>query len=1731
MGRETVLVTFLPILLFFLKLPCPSSGAQQFCNMTIFTNMQRNGSCANADILLSEGFKLATLVLPPPGQPCVFEKIFVANTIQCCPGYTGTDCTIQVNDAFQYCYESSVCEGPKVFWSNEQRISLGDCCGQRSNGSWGGDIETCIACNFQNFKTLNRTLQIDPSCRLTGTQFMKTFDGNFFPLQSDVCTYNLLEYGKEWIITLTILNCQSKLSCRKSLTIKFEEKILIAEGFTVSLNGYAMDFLKGEVKDDVFVYKHNEYMAIEISTIPIKILMDEKLFIQITPNEILLGDLKLKGLCGDYDKNPSNDFKRPDGVYLKDFEEFVEAYITPPYKCLTNKFSSEMDSRFPEANSICLLASLFDKCPLLITNPMLKYHCYNSVRAAGTKEESYQAACTAMAEISFECLSFGSPVPNWRLNTPCRQECLFGMVYSDCAPPCPKTCASVLGKEISACNFFCTPGCHCPENKIYENGKCIDLQDCPCEYEGKKFPAKSQVKMECNLCMCYKGKWTCEERKCPSTCTILGRNTIVTFDKLTYTLEPVACAYTLVQTKARNNILKVSLEFTSCMKPFLSIFNCSVSLRIDIQDITAKITQHGLYINGDYNPKLNYMGKIISIMKASSLFYVIDGPDFNIMYNPGEEIYMKFQSSFRKKVQGLCGNFDSNINNEFVGLNGLSLHKTKFTQEFLASSCFADQREDIEIEPCSVYVDNLVTAKQYCSYLQESPVFLQCRDTVAIKPYYDLCMRDICASEVFSSKGFCTAMQSYTKECADNKIIVDWRSNRTLNNLCVVKCPSGSGQKYTYCGSSCQSSCNDLSKEGMQCEEGCIFGCRCPNGTLLDNRRNCVAIDKCTCFNKFEQKHYKAGEVIHRRQLDCTCIRGKWKCVPTLEEVICPRNQIWITNATGCQETCSTLSKPEECMVFENEFEGCRCPKYLVLSPNGTCVPPEDCPCQYGDTWMIARSKLKIGCSDLTCTNGVWKDERKTDSCPATCWASGEPHHSTFDGIHYSFHGNCEYVMSESTDGTFSITTKNVKCGYPAVTCTKDIIVHIFGNTINFVQGNTPTINGQEISDRGFTSAGTRVYIHLTEKWMGKVQGLCGNFDQDSTNDFISRSNSFEHVASAFAHSWRLYDCPLIPQDKPEYTMHPCDFFPSRRHWAMESCAPIKYGGTFALCRNNLPDNVVEMYYDDCIYDACGRCSGSGIVVKWRNNNRCAVMCEEPKVYRECGPANPRTCKDLWIAHEENSTYCTEGCHCPLGQVEDGGKCIPEESCPCLYEGKLYPSGTKIFVASCKNCTCKSGNMTCDTCKCHEDEFQCEDGHCINKTKICDGNMDCFSGSDEHDCVIPSYSTVVSTLEVSTNVQKPATRLVFTISTITQRPTYATGLCDQLEAMNDESFIPDTAISLQPSVGNPGDIRPDFGWRTNTNDTRIITLDIGPNLDVGGSIRLVRHENVKSYTVFISHPSAKRQIQESTPDRPVAIPQHNGQTTVQIELSPIDPTQDMLVSLSAKLCKHPISTTTAPVTSATASTLPTTRPRLCDLSESMNDESFMPDTAISLNPPVGNPGDIRPDVGWITNSKRERFITLDIGPNLDAGAIIRLIQHVNVKTYTILLSSPIANNTFKTSSPDKMVNIPQGNGQTTVTIVLRPLKPNEDMLVTVSAKLCKQPISTVMPTVTSPLPSSVQRTSPRILNSHINKYLFVAHFSLYITSNVYLVCIKNIEYKSYKLMSFVLYFLHPMRIL
>lgn len=68
--------------------------------------------------------------------------------------------------------------------------------------------------------------------------------------------------------------------------------------------------------------------------------------------------------------------------------------------------------------------------------------------------------------------------------------------------------------------------------------------------------------------VCNGGLWICEDRPCAGTCSIRGRNTINTFDRLEYRIEPVACGYTLVQVKLLKHILYSSVA--TCEKNLAS---------------------------------------------------------------------------------------------------------------------------------------------------------------------------------------------------------------------------------------------------------------------------------------------------------------------------------------------------------------------------------------------------------------------------------------------------------------------------------------------------------------------------------------------------------------------------------------------------------------------------------------------------------------------------------------------------------------------------------------------------------------------------------------------------------------------------------------------------------------------------------------------------------------------------------------------------------------------------------------------------------------------------------------------------------------------------------------------------------------------------------------------------------------------------------------------------------
>ena len=69
-----------------------------------------------------------------------------------------------------------------------------------------------------------------------------------------------------------------------------------------------------------------------------------------------------------------------------------------------------------------------------------------------------------------------------------------------------------------------------------------------------------------------------------------------------------------------------------------------------------------------------------------------------------------------------------------------------------------------------------------------------------------------------------------------------------------------------------------------------------------------------------------------------------------------------------------------------------------------------------------------------------------------------------------------------------------------------------------------------EVSDLGLVvqwDKGNRLYIRLKPQWKGYVEGLCGNFNFDSTDEFKTSSGIIEASPDMFGDSWKLHKyCP-----------------------------------------------------------------------------------------------------------------------------------------------------------------------------------------------------------------------------------------------------------------------------------------------------------------------------------------------------------------------------------------------------------------------------------------------------------------------------------------------------------------------------------------------------------------------------------------------------------------------------
>ncbi|XP_035196851.1 otogelin-like protein isoform X3 [Oxyura jamaicensis] len=453
----------------------------------------------------------------------------------------------------------------------------------------------------------------------------------------------------------------------------------------------------------------------------------------------------------------------------------------------------------------------------------------------------------------------------------------------------------------------------------------------------------------------------------------------------------------------------------------------------------------------------------------------------------------------------------------------------------------------------------------------------------------------------------------------------------------------------------------------------------------------------------------------------------------------------WRDDFPACTETCEDSFVHRDCIsccpptcTFEKDclgsnlhcLDGCYCPDGLIME-NGTCISVSNCPCTYHGTAFPVGSKIEQECSNCICTGGIWNC---TDhDCPAECSITGNSHFTTFDGRHFTFLGICQYILVKGTGKKkFTITLQKAPCGQNFDHACIESITLVLEDDVS--KQVTLTRNGQvqtgpnqafnlngaiEIQNISslfvqlktmfglkilFAKDGERIYVQVDASWKRRTLGLCGTYNGNLRDDFLSPAGMIEGTPQLHANAWKVSSACSVPINIP--VVDPCNI--NQQNVGYASHCDIINQEVFAPCHAYISP---VLYYQLCRFDAC-KCGSSclcnalahyayvcgkhGIVVDFRSHiSYCAVMCHSGMLYHQCSSFCKHSCASLSMANICGDD-CAEGCNCPDGKYfeESVNFCVSISACRCHYKGKALQPG-EILPTPTGSCQCLNGTVKC----------------------------------------------------------------------------------------------------------------------------------------------------------------------------------------------------------------------------------------------------------------------------------------------------------------------------------------------------------------------------------------------------------------------------------------------------
>uniref|UniRef100_A0A8C9Q175 Mucin-2 n=1 Tax=Spermophilus dauricus TaxID=99837 RepID=A0A8C9Q175_SPEDA len=713
-----------------------------------------------------------------------------------------------------------------------------------------------------------------------------------------------------------------------------------------------------------------------------------------------------------------------------------------------------------------------------------------------------------------------------------------------------------------------------------------------------------------------------------------------------------------------------------------------------------------------------------------------------------DSLLLELDSKFANQTCGLCGDF-----------NGIPVFSEFFSHDVrLTPIEFGNlQKMDGPTEQCqdpdpaAQHSWPPALPQGICEELLRGQLFSGCAALVDVSSYVEACRQDLCLCEQADlSSCICHTLAEYSRQCAHaGGLPQDWRGP----DLCYQTCPLN--LQHQECGSPCTDTCSNPQRSQL-CEDHCVAGCFCPEGTVFDDigQTGCVPMSQCSCM--YNGTSYAPGANYSTDCTRCTCSGGRWSC----QEV-------------PCQGTCSVLGGSHLSTFDEKQY-----------TVHGDCSYVLTKPCN-DDAFTVLAELRRCGLTESeTCLKGV-------ELRLVVVKASGE----VFVNQIYTQLPVSTANVTLFRPSTFFIivqTNLGVQLAIQLVP-TMQVFVRLApelrGLTCGLC-GNFNSIQADDFRTNSGVVEGTGAAFANT--W--KTQAACPNakssfedpcslsvengacpdgpfaqchatvspstyysncmFDtcncEKSEDCMCAALSSYVQACAAkgvLLRGWRAGVCTKPTTTCPKSMTY---------HYHISTCQPT----CRALSEEDVTCHVSFVPVDGCacpegmFLDASDKCVPAASCPCYHRGSMVpngeslhdsggplhpsfSPVCDAPMVYFDChnathgatGAGCQKSCHTLDMACY--SPQCEPGCVCPPGLVADGsGGCIAAEDCPCMHNGASYRPGETIW-AGCNTCTCENRMWRCTEEPCPATCALYGDGHFLTF----DGQSYTFSGDCQYTLV------------------------------------------------------------------------------------------------------------------------------------------------------------------------------------------------------------------------------------------------------------------------------------------------------------------------------------------------------------------------------------------------------------